>query len=146
MKVDFYVIDSNSRMQALRELCLLLEKPYADQEPVHIHASTQEEADLVDRLLWTYREDSFLAHQLETDSEDDAPIQIGINTEPTKVPDKNNSLLVNLTTEIPEYYHKFNRVIELVFTDQVAQQLGRERYREYRKLGCELMTHKIKAN
>lgn len=141
MKVDFCVIDSNSKMQALRKLCDLLEAPYANNEPVFILTSTSQECDIVDKLLWTYKEDSFIAHEIAGENDEPAPVVIG-----AALPEKKQGVLVNLTTTIPESHQAFNRIMEIVFTDPVVQQSGRERYRQYRELGYELQTHKMKAN
>src|SRR3990167_9897442 len=139
MKVDFYVMENMGRMQALRDLCLLLEAPYADGQRIYVHTAGKEEAEQLDKLLWTYRDDSFLAHQIKAAGEDnDAPIIIGINDTPTKT----EGVLVNLTNQIPPFYQKFSRMIEVVFSDPAAQQAARERFRQYLEAGLELNTHK----
>ena len=51
MKVDFYVIENASRVQALRELCLLLEAPYAEKKAIHIHVASEHDADQLDKLI-----------------------------------------------------------------------------------------------
>lgn len=143
MIVDFYVMEGSGRMQALRELCILLETPYETGQPVYVHTATQEDAEQLDKLLWTYRDDSFLAHQITTGvSEMTAPIEIGVAGEPTR----KEGVLVNLTTQIPSFYQQFSRVIEIVFSDPAAQQAARDRFRQYREQGCELNTHKMKVN
>ncbi|HTM62964.1 MAG TPA: DNA polymerase III subunit chi [Gammaproteobacteria bacterium] len=142
MQIDFYVMEKMGRMQALRELCLLLEKPYADGEKVYIHTGSKEAAEQLDKLLWTYRDDSFLAHEIKETSETNAPILIGIS----EIPQQTSGVLVNLSTEIPSFYQQFNRVIEIVFEEPAVQQAARERFRQYREQGCELNTHKMKVN
>lgn len=141
MKVDFYVIDSNSKMQALNRLCYTLEKPYADKQTVFINTTSKEEAELIDKLLWTYRDDSFLAHELLDNADDNTTIVIGANQQPNSATD----ILVNLQTEVPANLAQFRQVIEFVFKDSVVEQLGRDRYRQYRDQGHEINTHKLKA-
>ena len=141
MQVDFYVMEDMGRVQALRELCLLLEKPYECGETIYIHTTTLDEAEQLDKLLWTYRDDRFLAHQIiNNESNTSAPIEIGISR-----PDHHKGTLVNLTSEIPEFYQQFSRVIEPVFSEPAAQQASRDRFRQYRDQGCELKTHKMKV-
>ena len=142
MQIDFFVIDSNSKMQALQRLCLLLEQPYTDQQTIYINAATKEDAELIDNLLWIYREDSFLAHELIENASNSTPIAIGVNPEPGNTRD----ILVNLQTDIPEHINTFSRIIEVVFKDPAIEELARERYRKYREQGHELTTHKLKAN
>src|SRR3990167_1561489 len=143
MQVDFYVMENMGRMQALRELCLLLEKPYENGQQVYVHTATKDEAEQLDKLLWTYRDDSFLAHRIcLDDTPPSAPIDIGIERNPIR----HEGILVNLTSQIPEFYQQFNSVIEIVFSEPAAQQASRERFRLYREQGCKLNTHKIKVN
>lgn len=139
MQIDFYVIENGSRLQALRELCILLEKSYSEHQSVYIHVPTTSDADMLDKLMWTYREDNFLAHNLV--SEGDAPIQIGIEPPATPV-----HTLVNLTDTIPAFYTQFQRVIEMVYQDPTVQNAGRERFRQYREHGQTLQTYKMKAS
>ena len=147
MKVDFYVMENMGRMQALRELCLLLETPYDAGQSVYIHTAGKDDAEQLDKLLWTYRDDSFLAHQIkEPGSDNTAPILIGMDDTPSQTPSKIESVLVNLTTQIPAFYKQFGRVIEIVFGDPAGQQSARDRFRQYREKGCELNTHKMKVN
>lgn len=147
MKVDFYVMENMGRMQALRELCLLLENPYETGTPVYIHTAAKDDAEQLDKLLWTYRDDSFLAHQIkEAGNENSSPIMIGIDDTPAQTPIQIDSVLVNLTTGIPAFYQQFGRIIEIVFSDPAAQQSARDRFRQYREKGCELNTHKLKVN
>ena len=141
MQIDFYVMEDANRMAALRELCLLLEAPYAQQQPIYIHTASAADADQIDKLLWTYRDDSFLAHQISGASDSAAPIEIGVaeNTPRT------TEILVNLSNQIPAFYQQFKRVIEIVFADPAVQQNARDRFRQYREHGCELNTHKMKV-
>lgn len=142
MIVDFYVMEGASRTQAWRELCLLLEAPYAADQPVYVRTASADDAKQLDELLWTYRDDSFLAHQITAQANAAlAPIEIGVSDAPIR----KTGVMVNLTKEIPDFYQEFNRVIEIVFDEPLVQQQARERFRQYREQGCELNTHKIKV-
>lgn len=142
-KIDFYILEAASGQKSLHFACKLIEKAWSDQQKVYIHTNSQEEAERMDTLLWTYREDSFLPHNLYQATDDfPPPVQIGFADHPKHHQD----LLLNLRQEIPDFYKQFNRVIEIVFSDAHVQQLARERYKQYRDQGCELNTYKIKAN
>lgn len=142
-KIDFYILEEASGQTSLQFACKLIEKAWADQQQVYIHTHSREEAERLDTLLWTYRDDSFLPHNLYQATDDlPPPIQIGF-AEPPK---HHQNLLLNLNQEIPAFYKQFSRIIEIVFSDPHVQQLARERYRHYRDQGCELNTYKIKAN
>lgn len=143
MKIDFYVLEVTQAQKSLFFACQLLEKIHAENKRAYIHANSLEEAERLDGLLWTYREDSFIPHNIYQASDDaPPPIQIGYGEKPLHHQD----ILINLGKEIPEFYQQFNHVIEIVFTDPLVQQLARERYRLYRDNGYQITTHKIKAN
>jgi DNA polymerase-3 subunit chi len=140
MKVDFYILETSSRQAAWHFACSLIEKAYADQQHVYVHTPSKEEAERMDALLWTYKDDSFLPHLMTHQVENNPPpILIGYDNAPTM----NKQLLVNLTQDIPPFYSEFSHLIEIVFSDPIVQQLARNRFRQYRESGCELNTHKI---
>ena len=143
MKIDFHVLEASSGLQSLHYVCNVIEKAYAGKQPVYVHATSKEEAERLDNLLWTYRDDSFIPHAL-VDSSDVTPplIQIGFDAAPAH----QQQLLINLSRDIPAFYQQFARVIEIVFNDPVVQQLARDRFRRYREFGCDLSTHKIKTS
>lgn len=149
MKVDFYVLENATRLQAMRELGVILEKLVNDigwvstqnqtQPSIYVHTSSPNESEQLDQFLWTYRDDSFLPHNQVNAGE--APIMIGHENPPT-----NATTLVNLTNQIPGFYKQFQQVIELVFGDAATQQAARERFKQYREAGLELNTHKMKVS
>lgn len=143
MKVDFYILEATSGQKSLFYACQLLEKIYAEQKRVYINTSSKEEAERFDGLLWTYRDDSFLPHNLYNPTDDcPPPIQIGYG----ETPAAHQEVLLNLCKEIPRFYKQFTHVIEIVFSDPLVQQLARERFKQYRDQGCEINTYKLKAN
>lgn len=142
MQVDFYVLDTPSAQRAWLHVCHLVEKAYQDQQKVYLHVNTPADAERLDALLWTYKEDSFLPHQIYQETDYPPPIQIGTGNPPSDQQD----LLINLNQQIPGFYTQFKRVIEIIYTDTNIQQLGRERFKQYRDQGCQINTYKIKAN
>jgi DNA polymerase III subunit chi len=147
MKIDFYILDQASGQKSLHFACRLLEKAYAENQRVYIQVNSKEEAERLDTFLWTYRDDSFLPHNLYDQATHSCPppIQIGYNETPKDYSNSNN-ILLNLSREIPGFFKQFERVIEIVFSDSRVQQLARERYRYYRDQGYEMNTHKLKAD
>lgn len=142
MQVDFYVLDASSAQRAWFYVCQLVEKAYQDQQKVYLHVNSSAEAERLDALLWTYKEDSFLPHQIYQETDCPPPIQIGTGNPPSDQQD----LLINLHHHVPSFYTQFKRIIEIIYTDANVQQLGRERFKQYRDQGCQINTYKIKAN
>ena len=58
-------------------------------------------------------------------------------------PPSHTDVLMNLTTNIPDAVENFARIIEIVAADDESRQYARQRYRDYRELGCDLETHNI---
>jgi DNA polymerase III subunit chi len=140
VKVDFYILEQADGPRSRLFACQLLEKMVEEQKRVFVHMRSREEAARFDTLLWTYRDDSFIPHQID-DAKDTHPplIQIGFGEAPTRQHD----IMLNLCTELAPFYPQFQHIIEIVFSDALVQQLARERYRRYRDSGYELTTHKL---
>ncbi len=141
IRVDFYLLESDKNQARWLVACRLLEKAYARGHRVYVFCNHQQDAELLDELLWTFKEDSFIPHNLQGEGpEPPPPIQIGYGNEPRGF----NDILLNLTNRIPPFYAKFRRVMELVANIEAEKELSRANYREYRAKGCELYTHQIK--
>jgi DNA polymerase-3 subunit chi len=141
-RIDFYLIPEANNAARLNVACRLIEKAYKLRHRVYIQVNNQIEAFQLDELLWTYRDDSFLPHNLYGEGPLPAPpIQIGFNGPP----EKQRDILINLSQSIPEFYTQFTRVLELVTSDPVAQTTAREHYRTYRTQGHDITTHKLQS-
>ena len=141
-KIDFYILEAANERQSFHFACELIEKIYEDQKYIYIHASTQQKAEQIDTLLWTFRDISFLPHQLYSKHRNDlSPIQIGWEDEKPA----HSDTVMNLSKIIPPSYKQCDHLIEIVFSDPTVQQLARERYKKYRLEGYEINTHKLKA-
>lgn len=95
-------------------------------------------ASRFDDLLWTYRDISFLPHAL-VPCEEETPVGIGADTEPAAGYD----LMINLTDSVPEFFSRFERVVETTGIDEQQRKLARDRYRFYQERGYALETHQI---
>ncbi len=140
MRVDFYLLAGSDAKEASLIVCRLLEKAYLRGHRVFVYCSNQQEAEELDELLWTFKDNSFIPHNLQGEGpEPPPPIQIGYQDEPRGF----NDILINLHSEIPKFYTRFRRIIEVVANNDSAKELSRTHYREYRVNKCELQTHEI---
>jgi DNA polymerase-3 subunit chi len=137
-KVDFYILEG-SKQRAMLFVCELTQTYFQEKKPIYIYTDSQNTAELLDNLLWTYRDDSFLPHGMDEDNRS-LPIRIGYGD----IAAHHHGLLINLHPEIPPQFQQFNHIIEIVFSDPLVQQLARNRYKQYREKGIELTTHKQK--
>ena len=140
MRIDFYILtDDTADAQGLFT-CRLLEKAYQQGHRIFVYCNNETEAGGLDDLLWTFKPDSFIPHHIQGEGpEPPPPIQIGFGTEPRGFSD----ILLNLADNIPTFYTRFQRVIEIVAADEPAKIRGREHFRSYRKAGTEPKAHTI---
>jgi len=140
IRVDFYLLASSQNEARWNIACRLLEKAYLKGHKVYVNCKNQQDAELLDELLWTFKEDSFIPHNLQGEGpEPPPPIHIGYGKEPRGF----NDILLNLSDQIPTYYTRFKRVMELVLNVETEKELSRSHYRDYRANRCDLHTHEI---
>jgi DNA polymerase-3 subunit chi len=136
-KVDFYILQSGSLEHTA---CKLIEKAFVQGHRIYVHAESKDQQTKIDNLLWTFRAASFIPHQLyQSDASCDSPVQLGTHDSPNV----DSDVLINLAAEIPLFFSRFQRVAELVASDEQAVTLGRRHYQFYRDRGYSLNTHKI---
>ena len=137
-QVDFYVLDRVDEQSRETLACRLAEKAWRLENTIHIHTMSREHAERIDKLLWTFRDGSFVPHEL-ADSGNETPVSIGFGDAPVVTRD----LLITLCDEIPSCAGAFPRVAELVTSEESCRLKSRQRYATYRDQGHTLDTHKI---
>ena len=140
-RIDFYSLEPESRGDRFLLTCRLVERIRAKELRVLIHCPDSEQARHLDRLLWTFRQDSFLPHGLvgQTDPEL-TPVLISDDGRP----ETEHQVLLNLSFEIPGFLDRFGRACELIDHDPTARATGRERFRAYRERGYPLEHHRLR--
>lgn len=139
-RVDFYLLNTREPQAKWLFACRLLEKAYLRGHQVFVYCQNEQDAERLDELLWTFKEDSFIPHHLQGEGpEPPPPVQIGHDQEPRGF----REILLNLSDSIPSFYGRFRRVIEIVPEEESAKDISRLHYREYRAKGCEMQTHAI---
>ena len=140
-RVDFYILAGAGEHSRHNFACRLAEKAYRLKNTVHIHTASRQQAEVLDALLWTFRDGSFVPHELlgGPGTNPGAPVTIGFEESGIG----NQDLLINLTEEIPAKAASFPRVAELVTSDEESKQRSRKRFVHYRELGAQLETHNI---
>jgi len=142
-RVDFYFIPQSGSQARLLFACRLLEKAYQQEQPVYVHLENAEKAHFFDQLLWTYRDDSFLPHQLISDEKMvfSSPLQLGYSEQPQTPA----SILLNLHTEIPAFHHHFQRILEIM-SNEAQFKIQAEKFRIfYQEKGYTIHSHQIQA-
>jgi DNA polymerase-3 subunit chi len=139
-QVDFYIPAAISAGDTVHRACLLADGAFQEGRRVYIHTQDAETARHLDRLLWTYSAGCFVPHTLDAASCDLlTPVCIG-NGPP---PEGCEEVLISLAGEVPAYFGRFERVVDIVGPTDEEKQLARERYRFYRDRGYDLQTHDL---
>lgn len=139
-RVSFYILKGSADHDRQVFACRLIEKAYKQGHQIYIHTDDAEKAEHINQVLWSFRPDSFVPHQLiDTPNTEHCPVLIGHSVNPPRLMD----LLINLGSEQPLFFSQFERVAEFINDDMQLKIQGRERYRFYQQRGYELSTHKI---
>jgi DNA polymerase-3 subunit chi len=140
-RVDFYVLPDGAEEGPLPTACRLCEKAVAGGKRVHVHAPDEETAREFDRLLWVYKQGGFVGHERLGASDDPAPAAVLIG--PGEPLATHQDVLVNLGDEVPAFYTRFERVLEIVAGDSATRSRSRARFKTYRDAGITPESHKL---
>jgi len=139
-QVDFYIIDPDNGENRQHYACRLTDKAYRQGRRVYIHTGSPGESQMLDRLLWTFRDQSFVPHGIAgTTDPEFTPVLIGDQPPPEQADD----VLINLSlaAEPPSFFSRFERVAEIVDQQNEVKQTSRRHYRFYLDRGYPLNTH-----
>ncbi len=137
MQVDFYILHTRNRQEKERFACQLTNKVWHQGYRIYIHTDASI-LQRLDMMLWTFKEESFLAHDIYPNSSS-APIQIGCTEQVCEDMD----VLINLTETVPLFFESYERIAEIVDDTPSAREAGRVRYRFYKEKGYVLKIHDI---
>lgn len=144
-RVSFYVLRDADPGSRLGYACRLVEKAYKLHHRIHAHAADAGMARQLDELLWTFRQGSFVPHELlpSDGSPPRAPVTIGSPEPPGPDTPPPADLLVNLAGDVPPFFASFARVAEIIDGSPECRAAGRVRLRFYRQQGLEPETHEV---
>ena len=140
--VLFHHFQSIGSKNYLLYVCKLVEKGFKQKiQPIYIQTKNQQQAEQLDKLLWTFKQDSFIPHTIVGDSGlDSTPVQIGWNENQFHTA----AAIVNLSEEIPISYLESKKIHEIIDDDEVKKNKARERWKNYKSEGCHLGVYQIK--
>ncbi|UOD31046.1 DNA polymerase III subunit chi [Massilia violaceinigra] len=111
--------------------CRLARKALASRARVVLLAEDAAQAQALDQALWTLSETDFLPHVMAGDPlAAHTPIIIA-HDDAAELP--HHDMLVNLTRATPAQLARFQRVFEIISTDESDAAAGRKRYVAYKQ-------------
>ena len=137
-RVSFYVLAAERPDGSLWLACRVAEKAYKQGKRIYLFCGDPATAARLDDLLWTFRQGSFVPHE-RAGEDSAAPVVIGEQAPPAACAD----VLINLDSEVPDFFSRFERVAEIVGADAEARRQARTRYQFYRDRGYALETHNV---
>jgi DNA polymerase-3 subunit chi len=139
-RVDFYILRDTGDSASALFACRLTEKAVKQGHQVYINAESAAQLLQLDDLLWTFRAGSFLPHAVDNGKDSgESPVLLAHDRDPLNCHD----VLVNLSSEVPPFFSRFNRVAELAGGNDAQRAEARNRYRYYKDRGYTLHTHEI---
>ena len=138
-RIDFYKLNTRQATGINRFCCQLTEKVVKMGHSVFIRTNDERDTQLLDDMMWTYSDSSFLPHaRLGDNTDQDVGVVIGHRASPSPA-----YLLINLGDDRPENMEQFERVAEIISDTPENLQKGRIRYAGYKKEACTLHYHEI---
>jgi DNA polymerase-3 subunit chi len=142
VRVEFYVLSEDAPDARLRWACRLAEQAAEQGSRVYLQTADPGQAQRLDDLLWTYKDGSFLPHEIFVGGP--APhARVMVLLGDAAAPPSHRQLVVNLTNAIPAELEQYERVAEIVDVDPERKRIARERYKQYRERGCTLESHNV---
>ena len=140
-QVDFYLLGRVDNVARLTVACRIANKAWERGMKVYLQTADRSESDQLDRLLWTFSQESFVPHGLREMNSDwrQYPVQIGSESSTAQGID----MLISLQPTVPDDYANYKRIADLIVDDAEQKQFGRERFRHYRQQGLEPKTHTL---
>lgn len=136
--IDFYILPETTSDARWLFACRLIDKVHRLGIRVLVAMDTEADARAFDELLWTFKPESFIPHQLINGGKP-APIEITFSEEAGD----HQGLLLNLSKNTPPYFSRFERLSEVVIQEQQSLQSGRERFSFYKSRGYPIETRKL---
>lgn len=137
-RIDFY-FNAPNKAEVARKLAV---KAFQARSCILLYTRDAGRARELDTYLWTAVQLSYLPHVIcNHPLAAKTPILIGGEASKLTQPD----VLINLDTDIPEWFSRFSRVLEIVTVDPHDREFARSRYRLYQERGYSLDKHDLSS-
>ena len=140
-QIDFYITKSTSPLFTMRTACRITEKAFQSGLKIHLQTSSTSETEKLDSILWTFRDRSFVPHQIFEPSRSNFRVTISADKGPDDA-----EILINLSDQISDNIEQFQRIAEIIDNKDACINAGRERYRFYREKGYKPNHYEVFSN
>jgi DNA polymerase III subunit chi len=136
-QIDFHILQDTSIDARWLYACRLVEKIANLGHTILLAVDTEQEAQALDDLLWSFKPESFIPHQM-IGGENESSVEITF----TAATGNHQQVFINLSSQVPEYFSRFLRLSEIVIQDERILEHTREHYRLYKQRGYPIVQHK----
>ena len=139
-QIDFYVLQEQSPDSRFKLACRIVEKAYRLGHQVYVRTDNSDDTNVLDDLLWTFSQNSFIPHKLCTENASrESPVVIGEYPPATEGID----IVISVADDPVSDFTAYPRIVEIVGCEDDEKASGRNRFRYYREHGVEPTTHQI---
>jgi len=136
-QVDFHILQETSVEARWLYTCRFIEKVERLGHHILVVVDSSADAEALDDLLWSFKPESFIPHQILGGDED-----VKVEITHTAEAGKHQDVLINMSRHIPEHFSRFARVAEIVIQEPIILENTREHYRFYKQRGYPITQHK----
>ena len=136
--IDFYILSDSAIAAREQFACRLVEKAMRLNHRVFVAVDNCDHAEMLSDCLWGFKPESFAAHAIQTDGQGDSQVLLGWQAD-----DEHHDVMINLQSQIPEHFSRFQRLTEVVVQDPAVLSITREHFQFYRHRGYPLKCHQI---
>ena len=133
--VSFYKLSGDLQV-ALALVCQLAQKALKMNQKVLCLVADNETAETLNKMLWDFQASSFVPHGIGAEQ---MPVAITAKSDPAD----HHSILINLQAEIPTWFSRFERVMEIIYQQPEYEQAKRDNFKFYKERGYPLSFHDL---
>lgn len=137
-RIDFYHYADDK----LRFACRLATKAYDSASRLVVYSPDAQLLKRFDEALWTLQQTRFVPHCF-AGAAVAAETPIVLSSSGDTLP--HHDVLLNLGDEWPPFFASFERLLEIVTTDEADKERARQRYVFYKKRGYEIKINPIES-
>jgi DNA polymerase-3 subunit chi len=132
-QADFYILGKQAQHDQWFFACRLVEQIRQKGHQILLQVSNEGEAKALDDMLWQFRPDAFVPHALlnAKDAPVDCPVSIGWQAEPGH----HHDVIIILTPQLPDFYGRFQRLVEVVVQNDAVLEYTRQHFRFLKERG-----------
>lgn len=140
-RVDFYLLPDEQTQSTLDYACKLA-RQYWQQQRILIKTPDKESSQCIDKALWDFDPTSFIPHAISCDNDNEQQAVLISHRDDVKGQFDLQINLADNAANIEQSPH----IIEILNQQENRKNAGRQHYKIYRQLQCELQHHELTVN